>query len=77
MVSTVAGSAEVGYHDGLGTEAKFFWPWGIACDADGNIYVADKYNHVIRRVTPEGMVSTVAGVPGEWGYKDGFTYGVE
>ena len=65
-VSTVAGgyNGEYGYADGPGDEALFDDPWGIAVDAEGNLYVADAYNHRIRKVTlPDRMVSRFAGNP--------------
>ena len=69
-VSTLAGSGTAGYTDGFGSSASFNTIEQIATDSSGNIYVADYYNHVIRRVTPAGMVSTFAG-NGTQGYADG------
>jgi len=43
----------------------------IYCDPDGFIYVADRGNHVVRRITPENQVETVLGIPGTPGWKDG------
>jgi mucin-19 len=57
-VSTFAGSTQ-GYADGSGTNAKFFWPVGIAVDSSGYVYVADTSNHCIRKITPSGFVSTL------------------
>jgi sugar lactone lactonase YvrE len=60
LVSTLAGGKE-GYADGPGAQAMFNTPSGIAIDAKGNLYVADTGNNAIRKVTPDGVVSTLAG----------------
>ncbi|MFC3551680.1 NHL repeat-containing protein [Lysobacter cavernae] len=69
MVSTLAGSAE-GFVDGAGVAARFDTPSGLALDRAGNLYVADTGNHAIRKVSPQGVVTTVAGT-GVGGFRDG------
>jgi sugar lactone lactonase YvrE len=72
VVTTVAGKAgQAGHLDGLGGEALLSNPTGLALDAAGNLYVADTGNHCLRRITPAGVVTTVAGLPGRSGHVDG------
>jgi len=68
-VATLAGGIE-GFQDGQGAAARFDTPSGLALDATGNLYVADTGNHAIRKVTPEGVVTTLAG-NGRPGWRDG------
>jgi len=69
-VSTLAGTAGVsGTNDGMGGQAQFNQPAGIAADSMGNLYVADTGNHTIRKIVISSrMVSTLAGKPGESDY---------
>jgi sugar lactone lactonase YvrE len=70
-VTTLAGLAgRDGSTDGLGSAARFNGPEGIAVDDHGNIYVADTGNHTIRKISPTGMVTTVAGEAGVRGRSD-------
>jgi sugar lactone lactonase YvrE len=71
-VSTLAGAAgSHGSADGTGSNARFWAPFGIAVDGSGNVYVADTANNTIRKITPTGVVSTLAGFAGLAGNKDG------
>jgi sugar lactone lactonase YvrE len=69
--TTMAGLASSGSADGVGTEARFSQPCGVSVDNTGNVYVADFLNFTIRKVTPSGIVSTIAGMPGVFGSADG------
>ena len=60
-VTLLAGCGAPKRADGVGAEAAFHAPNGLAIDAAGNLYVADSGNHCLRRVTPDGRVSTMAG----------------
>ena len=73
-VTTLAGmSGTPGNADGQGTNAQFYTPQGVAVDSAANIYVADTGNHTIRKITPGGSVSTLAGFAGAFGSNDGAT----
>lgn len=85
VVTTFAGSSngEPGYQDGIGSEALFFfdgakgdpaedWRKGSICvDNDGNVYVGDCVNYCVRKITPDGTVTTLAGLAGNRGDVDG------
>jgi sugar lactone lactonase YvrE len=61
IVSTFAGNGTMGNSDGQGQSASFQYPAGLCIDKQGNIYVADNANQRIRKITPSGFVSTLAG----------------
>jgi sugar lactone lactonase YvrE len=73
VVTTLAGLAadSAGSADGTGSAARFNYPCGVAVDTNGNAYVADTHNHTIRKVTPAGLVTTLAGLAGNSGSADG------
>lgn len=72
LVTTLAGSAgSPGSTDDTGNAARFRNPHGIAMGSDGNLYVADQGNNTIRKVTPAGVVETLAGLAGNVGSADG------
>jgi NHL repeat len=71
-VSTLAGKVGVsGFIDGASGAARFHYPRGLGIDHVGNLYVADTFNHTIRKVNPAGVVTTLAGIPEESGCEDG------
>jgi sugar lactone lactonase YvrE len=75
-VTTLAGAAgQFGSADGQGAQARFYGPTALALDRDGNLWVADSSNDTIRKITPSGLVSTVAGRAREAGSKDGIGAG--
>lgn len=68
VVTTLAGLAGTpGSADGIGAAARFSRPAGLGLDSHGNLYVADRGNRIIRRISPDGTVVTVAGQPGRLG----------
>ena len=71
FVSTIAGKPyQMGDADGQGNQASFRRPYGLTLDHDGDILVADEWNHKIRKITPDGVVTTVAGT-GDLGSENG------
>lgn len=71
-VTTVAGTGEAGIANGTAAIAQFQFPWDITVDGQGNIFVADGFNYVIRKITPNGDVTSLAGVPQTAGGSDGY-----
>jgi sugar lactone lactonase YvrE len=71
-VTTLAGlPGSAGSADGVGNQARFWGPMGLAVDRTGNVYVADTFNNTIRKVTPAGVVTTLGGRAGQVGTEDG------
>lgn len=77
VVTTVAGiGGQQGISDGIGSAARFSWPNGIAVDGGGYVYVVDQNKSTIRRLTPAGLVTTLAGKPIPLGINNGITDGI-
>lgn len=70
-VEDFAGSGVKGHFDGPKELAEFNNPCQICFDQDGNLYVGDTDNYCVRRISTDGIVSTIAGIPGKSGYLDG------
>lgn len=70
IIASAAGTTVQGYSGdgGLGALAKINQPLGLAGDANGNMYFADAINHIVRKVDANGIISTVAGIPGVSGF---------
>jgi sugar lactone lactonase YvrE len=70
VVSTLAGDGTAGFADGTGSAARFARPNALAVDATGTVYVSDVDNHRVRKISPQGVVTTLAGT-GTAGFADG------
>lgn len=71
VITLAGGAGEMGIADGLGLDARFNLPHGVAAAPDGTLYVADTGNHTIRKIMPNGVVTTFAGGAREPGTADG------
>ena len=71
-VYTFAGDGIAGHVDGYVSSARFHHPSDIAFGPCGSLFVADSLNHVVRKIDVYGIVSTIAGIPGVYGYNGGF-----
>lgn len=61
-ITTIAGTRSIGFNPAArATQANLFWPEGITVDRQGNLFVADTFDRLVRRITPKGTISTVAG----------------
>jgi sugar lactone lactonase YvrE len=76
VLTTLAGMVgQPGSADGTGSAARFRNPWSVAVDGSGDVFVADMSNNTIRKITPDGVVHTFAGMAGAAGNADGFGSG--
>lgn len=64
-------STASGSNDGTGSDARFNLPCAVAVDGAGNTYVGDTFNNTVRKISPDGVVTTLAGSPGQYGSVDG------
>ena len=72
IVTTIAGTAgQNGNDDGLGAAARFHGPYGLTIDGNGNLLAVDRSNEDIRKIAPDGAVTTLAGTPGIAGFTNG------
>lgn len=71
VVTTLAGNGQQGYIDGAASTAQFNRPLGLAYDSQGNLYIVDNGNHIVRRLSATGTVTTYAGQPTLNGYANG------
>ena len=74
QVYTISGALGRGHADGIPEASMFDTPMALAVGPGGYLFVADTGNHVIRRISPTGYVTTIAGVPGESGYANGIAH---
>ncbi len=70
IVTVAAGDGTAGFLDEVGTAARLSHPVGLALDAEGTLYIADHFNHAIRKLLPDGRLVTLAG--GQRGFQDGY-----
>src|SRR2546427_709951 len=71
VVTTLAGTSGYGSANGIGSAARFNQPWAVAVDSADNVYVSDFNNYTIRKITANGVVTTLAGSAGQHGSADG------
>ena len=71
MRASIGAGSVPGSTDATGAAASFNFPAGVAADSADNVYVADTGNHTIRKITPDGAVSTVVGVAGQANFAPG------